>query len=61
MKKLSVKELVIATNGKLLCGDENILIDNVVIDSREVNTSSLFLLYVAFPFQRLFFHMFHLS
>ena len=43
MKKLSVKELVIATNGKLLCGDENILIDNVVIDSREVNTSSLFI------------------
>ena len=43
MKKLSVKELVIATNGHLLCGDENILIDNVVIDSREVNNNSLFI------------------
>ena len=43
MKKLSVKELVIATNGCLLRGDEKVLIDNIVIDSREVNTNSLFI------------------
>ena len=43
MKKLSVKELVDATDGCLLCGDENTLIDNIVIDSREVNANSLFI------------------
>ncbi len=43
MKKLSVKELVIATDGSLLCGDYNVLIDNVVIDSRQAKSNSLFI------------------
>ena len=43
MKKLSVKELVIATDGSLLCGDYNVLIDNIVIDSRQAKSNSLFI------------------
>lgn len=43
MKKLTVKQLILATNGYLLCGNENALIDNIVIDSRLVNNTSLFI------------------
>lgn len=43
MIKLSVNDLIKATNGKLLYGDSNTYIDNITIDSREINNNSLFI------------------
>lgn len=42
MEKITVKELVAATNGKLLCGDENIPVKWLSINSKEVKRDSLF-------------------
>lgn len=42
MDRLTIKEIKEATNGTLLCGNENDTIDNVSTDSRQVNESSLF-------------------
>ncbi len=40
--KLTVKDIVDATGGKLLCGDENTVIKDVCIDSRTVKEGDLF-------------------
>lgn len=42
MKCLTIKELVLATEGKLICGNENDYISNVVIDSRNANEKNAF-------------------
>lgn len=43
MNKLKVSELVFALSGELINGNLDFLIDNVSIDSRNVNASSLFI------------------
>lgn len=42
MESFSVKDIVAAAGGKLLCGDENVIVTNVCIDSREAKEGSLF-------------------
>lgn len=42
MESFSVKEIVAAVGGKLLCGDENVIVTNVCIDSRDAGEGSLF-------------------
>ena len=42
MESLTVKELVISTKGKLVIGDENTFINNIIIDSRKANENSVF-------------------
>ena len=42
MEAISVKEIVEAVGGKLLCGDENTIVTNVCIDSREAKEGTLF-------------------
>lgn len=41
--KLTIKELVIATNGSLLCGNDTDIINNVVIDSRKAKLGDVFI------------------
>ena len=42
MREYSVRQIIEATKGKLLCGDENTLIKDVVIDSRKAHPEALF-------------------
>ena len=42
MFDIRVKDIVEATGGKLLCGDENIEIKDVCIDSREIKPGDIF-------------------
>lgn len=42
MQSLTIKDLVIATKGKLLNGNEEDLIDGIVIDSRNANEKNVF-------------------
>lgn len=42
MKCLTISELVLATNGKLVIGNENDRINDVVIDSRKANEKNVF-------------------
>ena len=42
MESLTVNELVIATQGKLVLGNENYTIDDIVIDSRKANEKNVF-------------------
>lgn len=42
MEAMKVSEIVKAVGGKLLCGDENAVIDHVCIDSREADEGALF-------------------
>ena len=42
MENLTVKELVIATQGKLVLGNEDNIVNDVVIDSRKANKNNVF-------------------
>ena len=42
MESFSVKDIVSAVGGKLLCGDEKTMVTNICIDSRDVGDGSLF-------------------
>nr|UWI49233.1 UDP-N-acetylmuramoyl-tripeptide--D-alanyl-D-alanine ligase [Clostridioides difficile] len=42
MECLTIKELVLATNGKLIYGDYNDCVSDIVIDSREANAKNAF-------------------
>lgn len=42
MKTIQVKDIVAATGGTLLCGEETISVDHVITDSREAKEGSLF-------------------
>ena len=42
MREYSVRQIIEATKGKLLCGDENALVKDVVIDSRKAHPEALF-------------------
>lgn len=42
MECLTIKELVLATNGKLIYGDYNDCVSDIVIDSREANAQNAF-------------------
>ena len=42
MNKITVNEIITATGGELLCGSKDAFIENVSIDSREVNGNTLF-------------------
>lgn len=42
MKEIKVRELVAATGGEIISGDENAIFLNIVIDSRQVDKDSLF-------------------
>lgn len=42
MDKLTVREIAEATGGKLLCGDENYVVDRVCTDSREAGENDVF-------------------
>ena len=42
MREYSVRQIIEATKGKLLCGDENALVKDVVIDSRKAHPGALF-------------------
>lgn len=43
MEKLSVKEIVGAVNGTILCGDENTIISDVITNSKEITKGNLFI------------------
>ena len=42
MRETSVRELIAATGGVLIFGNEDAVFSNIVIDSREANKNSLF-------------------
>ena len=42
MENLSIKELLLATQGKLVLGNENDFVSDVVIDSRKANENNVF-------------------
>ena len=42
MENLTVKELVISTKGKLVLGDENNFVNDIIIDSRKANENNVF-------------------
>ena len=42
MENLTIKELVIATQGKLVLGNENDTVNDVIIDSRKANKNNVF-------------------
>ena len=42
MEPIKVREIVEAVGGRLLCGDGEVIVNNVCIDSREVHEGSLF-------------------
>ncbi|MGN0394002.1 MAG: UDP-N-acetylmuramoyl-tripeptide--D-alanyl-D-alanine ligase [Coprococcus sp.] len=42
MINITVKDIIKATNGFLLCGDENIVLNDICIDSRKVKEGDLF-------------------
>lgn len=42
MRETSVRELIAATGGVLISGNEDAVFSNIVIDSREANKNSLF-------------------
>ena len=42
MESFSVKDIVSAVGGKLLCGDEKTMVTNICIDSRDAGDGSLF-------------------
>lgn len=42
MESFSVKDIVSAVDGKLLCGDEKTMVTNICIDSRDAGDGSLF-------------------
>ena len=42
MECLTIKELVLATNGKLIYGDYNDCVSDIVIDSRAANAQNAF-------------------
>ena len=42
MESFSVKDIVSAVGGKLLCGDEKTMVTNICIDSRDAGVGSLF-------------------
>lgn len=42
MENLTIKELVIATQGKLVLGNENYTVNDVIIDSRKANKNNVF-------------------
>lgn len=43
MKNIKVKDIVNATGGRLLCGDENVEVLDVCIDSRDIKEGDLFI------------------
>ena len=40
--KMTIREIVIACGGRLLCGDENTVITSVSTDSRQITDGTLF-------------------
>ena len=42
MRQVQIKDIVKAVGGKLVWGDENVIVTNVSTDSREVKTGTLF-------------------
>lgn len=42
MKEINLRELIVATGGEIISGDENATFSNIVIDSRQVDKNSLF-------------------
>jgi UDP-N-acetylmuramoyl-tripeptide--D-alanyl-D-alanine ligase len=46
MEKITVKDIVEATNGKLLCGSEDAILNHICIDSRKIEENDLFVPFV---------------
>ncbi|MBQ8982767.1 MAG: UDP-N-acetylmuramoyl-tripeptide--D-alanyl-D-alanine ligase [Lachnospiraceae bacterium] len=42
MKGITVRDIVEATNGRLLCGDDSTVVEDICIDSREIKAGDLF-------------------
>jgi len=42
MENIRVRDIIKATNGRLLCGDENIIIENIIINSKDIEKNALF-------------------
>lgn len=42
MEDITIRDIVEAVNGTLLCGDENTVVTDVCIDSNEIKAGDLF-------------------
>ena len=42
MKKLTMKQIETGTGGRILCGDENLMVEKICTDSRKAEKGDLF-------------------